>query len=383
MTVTGRAAAEQAASSSAAPAPAPTFPGLPEAPRAAHWVGPDLVAWRATGGGKASVALRVSYTAGLDEADVTEFPLERVEGGLPAEVRARFPHLRGSACFRLAAGLLPDEVLDLALRSQVVAVAKDRDGAFLAHTGVQTSGVLDACRRFDGPLGPRVLPDGRVEVTVWAPTAQEVVLEVFPTADGPESVLVPMERGDRGEWAAQGPAEWLGRFYAFRSRCYHPTTGRVEALVVTDPYSRSLSCDGRRSQFVDVDDPSLKPEGWDALEKPALHSHVDASIYELHVRDFSAEDATVPAGRQGKFEAFCELGSDGVRHLKRLQAAGLTHIHLLPVYDFGSVPERETDQRVAEVAGGFAPDSDEPQARVLAVAGEYMRPPRQVGGAEG
>ena len=161
MTVTGRAAAEQAASSSAAPAPAPTFPGLPEAPRAAHWVGPDLVAWRATGGGKASVALRVSYTAGRDEADVTEFPLERVEGGLPAEVRARFPHLRGSACFRLAAGL-PDEVLDLALRSQVVAVAKDRDGAFLAHTGVQMSGVLDACRRFDGPLGPRVLPDGRV-----------------------------------------------------------------------------------------------------------------------------------------------------------------------------------------------------------------------------
>ena len=58
-------------------------------------------------------------------------------------------------------------------------------------------------------------------------------------------------------------------------------------------------------------------------------------------------------------------------------------MHLLPVYDFGSVPERETDQAVAKVAGGFAPDSDEPQARVLSVAGEYMRPPRQVGGAEG
>lgn len=68
------------------------------------------------------------------------------------------------------------------------------------------------------------------------------------------------------------------------------------------------------------------------------------AIYELHVRDFSASDDTVPASMRGKYLAFCEESSAGVKHLKALSQAGITHLHLLPTYDFATVPELEHER---------------------------------------
>jgi pullulanase len=90
-------------------------------------------------------------------------------------------------------------------------------------------------------------------------------------------------------------ADWWGRDYLYEVEVYAPTTGRVERNLVTDPYSLSLRMNSARSQIVDLDDPALKPPGWDALVKPPLADPVDAVIYELHVRDFSA--STPPCRR--------------------------------------------------------------------------------------
>jgi 1,4-alpha-glucan branching enzyme len=68
----------------------------------------------------------------------------------------------------------------------------------------------------------------------------------------------------------------------------------VEHNLVTDPYSFSLSMNSTRSQIVDLDESALKPAGWETLAKPELAAPEDVSIYELHVRDFSADDPTVP-----------------------------------------------------------------------------------------
>ena len=76
---------------------------------------------------------------------------------------------------------------------------------------------------------------------------------------------------------------------------------------------------------------------------------VDCSIYELHVRDFSALDETVSASARGKYLAFCEESSVCVSHLKKLADAGLTHVHLLPSYDFGSVPELPENQLIGRL----------------------------------
>ena len=71
-----------------------------------------------------------------------------------------------------------------------------------------------------------------------------------------------------------------------------------------------------------------------------MQAATDAVIYELHVRDFSIGDATVRPDYRGKYLAFTLDDTDGMRHLRALAAAGITDVHLLPVFDFGSVPEQ-------------------------------------------
>jgi pullulanase len=103
-------------------------------------------------------------------------------------------------------------------------------------------------------------------------------------------------------------------------------------------------------QIAILDDPQLVPPGWAEEKGPAnFSSFTDISIYELHVRDFSASDPTVPESVRGKFVAFAEPDTAGVRHLKELASAGITHVHLLPTYDFGSVPELPENQRQPQV----------------------------------
>jgi pullulanase-type alpha-1,6-glucosidase len=116
----------------------------------------------------------------------------------------------------------------------------------------------------------------------------------------------------------------------------------------------------------------LAPEGWAASLAAArqrseqrVRSATDMSIYELHVRDFSASDESVRPAWRGKFLAFTEPASAGMRHLKALAAAGITDVHLLPVFDIASIPE--TGCKAPAIAAG-AGDSAEPQAAVRGVA---------------
>ena len=126
----------------------------------------------------------------------------------------------------------------------------------------------------------------------------------------------------------------------------------------------------RRSQIADIESPGLAPPGWARVVAPSLAQWTDISVYELHIRDFSMTDESVPQGLRGKYLAFspqhvsaaaegitpASAGSEaplptsaGLRHLAKLRAAGLNHLHLLPTYDFGSVPEREEDQATIKV----------------------------------
>ncbi len=149
-----------------------------------------------------------------------------------------------------------------------------------------------------------------------------------------------------------------------------PATGAVETNIVTDPYSVSLSTNSARSQIVDLSDPALAPAGWDTVAKPDLAAPEDISVYELHVRDFSIFDETVPAAERGTFAAFTETGSNGMQHLAELAAAGLSHVHLLPVFDIATIEEDASLRQEPDpaVLATYAPDSDEQQAAVTATA---------------
>ncbi len=258
-------------------------------------------------------------------------------GTLTDEQKARFPHLAKGTAWTVD----PRDAdrVRTALRGQVVAAQHAPNGAVLAATGVQTAGVLDDLypKAAQADLGP-VFERGRPTLSVWAPTAQDVRLEIG-------SATVPMKRdAATGVWSVTGPASWKNKPYRYAVKVFAPTERKVVVNKVTDPYSVALTADSTHSLAVDLDDRSLAPEGWAKLTKPEAVPLRDAQIQELHVRDFSVADPTVPAADRGTYRAFADTGSDGSKHLKELAKAGTSHVHLLPVFDIATIPERKADQ---------------------------------------
>lgn len=257
-----------------------------------------------------------------------------------------------------------------ALRGQLLVTERDAEGALLAATGVQIPGVLDDvyAGAADATLGPTFA--GRTpSVALWAPTARTVALQLFdsPTA---QPKTVPMRRDDRtGVWSARGSHAWTGKYYRYQVQAWQPAAQQVVTASVTDPYSVALAADSTHSQLVDLNDPSLAPAGWRTLRKPAPVPAAKAQVSELSVRDFSIADDTVPAERRGTFLAFTDPKTAGMTHLKALGDAGVTHLHLLPAFDFATIPEKRADQRQPACdLPALPPDSEEQQKCVAAVA---------------
>ena len=352
----------------------------------AFWVNADILLLPAPAPG-------LSYIVTLCSSDAADLSASQQEGvvsvhfperatrhelqptTVPPEVFTRSPYLSllGLAAFRLDA----DKPTRLALlKSQLVVEARRRDdGQVVVVTGVQTAGALDALCSYDGPLGIQLLPHGSATLRVWAPTAQSVKVRVYDTPrDGAESREEhSMGADSRGVWSITLP-RLLGRWVTYVVTAFHPSTNAVETCEVTDPYARALAANGGRVCVADIEHVSLVPPDWNTLRdrKPRLAHHGDSVLYELHVRDFSASDTSVPPALRGKFEAFT-VESQGTRHLAALARCGVTHVHLLPCYDFGSVDEMPANWKQAIAADGqslesLPADSEMQQAAVMAVA---------------
>ena len=294
--------------------------------------------------------------------------LQVVPPGAETAATRRFSHIGPGPTLAVRA---PDlSALPGLLRDQVVLTREDALGRVLEATPVQVAGVLDALYapaaaledlgaqvRAKGPPGAAASPTAvpaapatapasatagrRTGFKLWAPTARQVQLCLYPAAQAPASELLPLRRdAATGAWHHLHPADLAGRHYAYLVDVHVQGKGLVRNRV-TDPYALALNADSQRALVVDLDDPALKPQGWDATERPRrVLSATDLVLYELHVRDFSIGDASVPPAHRGKYLAFTDTGSNGMRHLARLAAAGVTDIHLLPVFDIASVPEQ-------------------------------------------
>ncbi|HEU5099103.1 MAG TPA: pullulanase-type alpha-1,6-glucosidase, partial [Roseiflexaceae bacterium] len=159
---------------------------------------------------------------------------------------------------------------------------------------------------------------------------------------------------------------WTNQYYLYEVEVFVASTGKVERNLVTDPYSISLATNSKRSQIVNLADVRLKPGGWDQLSKPALAAPEDIALYELHVRDFSINDASVAPAIRGTFMAFAQPNSDGMRHLRQLAQAGLTHVHLLPAFDCATIEENKALRQEPDQAtlSSYGPASDQQQALI-------------------
>ena len=335
----------------------------------------------------------------------------RIIGNLPSEVLATHPHLEGyialSATDATGAPLLDDDAVATALTGQV-AIAQyvglpdptetaDIGGARLdAFTGVQTAILLDhlyADAATRAELGV-TFHDGRPSFALWAPTAQAVTLLTWETGDPLGSVpevpgpprRTPAVRTADGRWVVgnhpdqpadaderetSGTADApiaAGCQYLWEVRVYVPSTLQVETNIVTDPYSTALTTDSTRSVAVDLADPRLSPKQWAETPAPAVRNDSARSIYELHLRDFSAADETVPPELRGTYRAFTVAGSAGVRHLAELARAGMNTIHLLPTFDIATIPEHRGSQRSPNIPAGAHPASTDQQAAIAEVA---------------
>ncbi|MEV8507184.1 pullulanase-type alpha-1,6-glucosidase [Actinoplanes sp. NPDC051475] len=298
----------------------------------------------------------------------TMLPLTPRPGGLFQAQSRRFPHLRAYRAF--AVPELGDAALGHLLRGQLLVVGRDHGGHVVATTAVQLPGVLDDlyADAADAELGV-IIDEEKPTLAVWAPTARTVSLELSHTPDD-EPKILPMERDPvTGVWTITGKRKWLGRYYRYRVEVWHPAAQRVVTTSVTDPYSVSLSADSTHSQIVDLEDPALKPPGWDTVARPTAVAPARMQVSELHVRDFSIFDDTVPPAHRGTYLAFTDEESAGMRHLRMLADAGLTHVHLLPAFDFATVPDRRADQAVPACdLASFPPDSAEQQRAIAEVA---------------
>ncbi len=177
---------------------------------------------------------------------------------------------------------------------------------------------------------------------VWAPTADAVSVCLYESGTaGTEDLIesVPMTADVNGTWVATVEGDLNGTYYT-----YGVTHG--DAIVeACDPYARTTGVNGKRAMVIDLD--STDPEGWDSDAAPHTSGSItDAVLYELHVRDLSS-DPSSGITQTGKFLGLIEEGtvnasgqSTGLDHIKSL---GVTHIHLLPSYDYASVDETDPD----------------------------------------
>ena len=181
---------------------------------------------------------------------------------------------------------------------------------------------------------------------VWAPTAVEVAVNLYSNGDPaqqPDPVRqVKMTKDVNGTWVVTLEGDCHGTYYTYQ------VTLDNDVIEACDPYARTTGVNGHRAMIIDL--ASTNPEGWENDKDPHADSKfTDAVIYELHVRDLSS-DASSGIQNTGKYLGLIEAGTKnsagiatGLDHMKNL---GITHVHLLPVYDFGSV-----DETVKE--GGF------------------------------
>jgi pullulanase len=311
----------------------------------AHFVARDAIAWPGADPGN-SFRLYYSSVGGITSGDTgvaggQSIGLSVDASGLTPTILAKFPALAGAVALKIGdADLVRVPGL---LKGQLVVARFDAGNNLLDATALQIPGVLDDLYAYQGPLGalvPTQHNDG-LSFAVWAPTAQSVKLHVYDAPTGPESAILPMHFNSRtGVWQANGNTHWINhKYYAYEVQVFVRSTGSVVSNLVADPYSLGAASGSTRSLIVDLDADAAKPRHWDGADRPPLDGPQDIVLYELHIRDFSASDASVPIGDRGKYRAFTHDASNGMRHLQSLQEAGLTHIHLLPAFEIASVPD--------------------------------------------
>lgn len=206
---------------------------------------------------------------------------------------------------------------------------------------------------------------------VWSPGAQQVKLLLFDDGhNGPVVRVETMEPSIDGTWKIRIRGDLKGKFYTFQVKMNDVWRSETPGMWV-----KAVGVNGKRAAIIDFND--TNPEGWGSVPRPPFKEFTDAIIYEVHMRDFSVHPSS-GIENKGKFLSFTERGttnpqgqSTGIDHLVEL---GITHVHLLPSYDYASIDETKLEDNkynwgydplnynVPE--GGYSTDPYDPVVRI-------------------
>lgn len=207
--------------------------------------------------------------------------------------------------------------------------------------------------------------------TLWAPTADEVRLMIYP--DGWRGSFIAsyaMMPAEEGTWKMVVAQDLLGKYYTFHVKVKGKWLGETPGIN-----AQAVGVNGQRAAIVDWK--QTHPEGWDNDRRPPLQSPADMIIYEMHHRDFSVDEASGIC-HKGKYLALTEQGTTnsfqlatGIDHLVEL---GVTHVHLLPSSDYASIDETRLDENPYNWGydprnynvpdGSYATDPYQPETRI-------------------
>ena len=209
----------------------------------------------------------------------------------------------------------------------------------------------------------------KTKFRLWAPVASSVSLVTYSSAAATSGTSIPMKSDVNGTWVAEISGDQDGLVYTYKVTVGGNTNEAV------DPYARAVTINGKRGVVVDLG--TTNPVGWNKTKPTFSGKPTDAIIYELHVRDLSMDSsAPFPKEARGKYTAFTYTNLKGSKGqpvgVAAIKDLGVTHVQLLPVFDFASVDESDPSfnwgydpQNYNVPEGSYSTDPANPKKRII------------------
>ena len=203
----------------------------------------------------------------------------------------------------------------------------------------------------------------KTQFQFWSNVAEQMEVNIYDEGQGDKgqsTKVVPLTKGEGDFWTATVKGNLAGKFYTVRS--FQDGEWAPESPGI---FAKAVSINGQRAAIIDMK--ATDPANWDKDLRPAMTDPTDIVVYETHLRDYTMANPAIE--NKGKFLAFTE--QPAINHLKEL---GITHLQILPMFDYGSIDETTLDKNrynwgydpvnynVPE--GGYSTDPEDPACRI-------------------
>lgn len=190
-----------------------------------------------------------------------------------------------------------------------------------------------------------VYSPSKTQFTFWSNAAEQMEVNIYDEGqgdNGQSTKVVPLTKGEGDFWTATVRGDLAGKFYTIRS--FQNGEWSLESPGI---FAKAVSVNGQRAAILDFT--TTNPEGWEYDARPEVTDMTDIVVYETHLRDFTMSPYS-GIENKGKFLALTEegtgvngdrLAATGIDHLKEM---GITHLQILPFFDYGSIDETRLDQ---------------------------------------